>query len=130
MSIGIGSGRGGVRRGAGRPPGSKDKRRRAAQAEASGQKLPLDIMLEIINDPSVSEARRDKFVIAAAPYLHPRLSSIAMAKAPFEMTKEEVEQTLRRQAEHELRHGGMSPGGMASVRGVSGRNQMGERKPR
>ena len=85
---------------------ARNKRRRAAQAEASGQKLPLDIMLEIINDPSVSEARRDKFVIAAAPYLHPRLSSIGMAKAPFEMTKEEVEQTLRRQAEHELRHGG------------------------
>ena len=62
-------------------------------------------MLAIINDPSVSEARRDKFIIAAAQYLHPRLSSIAMAKAPFEMTKEELEQTLRRQEEHEARHG-------------------------
>jgi hypothetical protein len=106
MGIGIGAGRGGARRGAGRPPGSKDRRHRAAQVEAAGQKLPLDIMLSIINDPSVSEARRDKFIIAAAPYLHPRLTSIAMAKAPFEMTQHEIEETLRRQAEHELRHGG------------------------
>jgi hypothetical protein len=71
-----------------------------------GQKLPLDIMLSIINDPSVSEARRDKFIIAAAPYLHPRLTSIAVAKAPFEMTEQELEETLRRQAEHEMQPGG------------------------
>ena len=58
-------------------------------------------MLEIINDPSVAEARRDKFIIAAAPYLHPRLTSVAMAKAPFEMTEQEIEETLRRQQEHE-----------------------------
>jgi hypothetical protein len=63
-------------------------------------------MLSIINDPSVSDSRRDKFIIAAAPYLHPRLTSIAMAKAPFEMTEQEIEETLRRQAEHESRHGG------------------------
>src|SRR6516165_5456930 len=103
MGIGIGSGRGGARRGSGRPPGSKDRRRRAAQVAAAGQKLPLDIMLSIINDPSVSEARRDKFIIAAAPYLHPRLTSIATAKAPFEMTDVEIEQTLRRQQESEAR---------------------------
>ena len=108
MGIGIGAGKGGRRPGAGRPRGSIDKRKRAERRwlVAPEQKLPLDLMLAIINDPNVSEARRDKFIIAAAPYLHPRLASIAMAKAPFEMTKEEIEQMLRRQAEHELRHGG------------------------
>lgn len=108
MGIGIGSGKGGRRPGAGRPRGSIDKRKRAERRRLAvpEQRLPLDLMLDIINDPSVPEARRDKFIIAAAPYLHPRLASIAMAKAPFEMTKEEIEQMLRRQAEHELRHGG------------------------
>ena len=42
-------------------------------------------MLAIINDPSLSEARRDKFIIAAAPYLDAQLTSIVMAKAPFEI---------------------------------------------
>ena len=108
MGIGIGAGKGGRRPGAGRPRGSIDKRKRAERRRLAvpEQRLPLDLMLDIINDPSVPEARRDKFIIAAAPYLHPRLASIAMAKAPFEMTKEEIEQMLRRQAEHELRHGG------------------------
>jgi len=88
MGIGIGSGKGGRRPGAGRPRGSIDKRKRAERRwlVAPEQKLPLDLMLAIINDPNVSEARRDKFIIAAAPYLHPRLTSIAVAKAPFEMT--------------------------------------------
>ena len=107
MGIGIGSGKGGRRPGAGRPRDSIDKRKRAERRRLAvpEQRLPLDLMLDIINDPSVPEARRDKFIIAAAPYLHPRLTSIAIAKAPFEMTKEELEQTLRRQEEHEARHG-------------------------
>ena len=107
MGIGIGSGKGGRRPGAGRPRGSIDKRKRAERRwlVAPEQKLPLDLMLAIINDPNVSEARRDKFIIAAAPYLHPRLTSVAVAKAPFEMTNEEIEQTLRRQQEYEARQG-------------------------
>ena len=107
MGIGIGSGKGGRRPGAGRPRDSIDKRKRAERRRlvVPEQKLPLDLMLSIINDPSVSEARRDKFIIAAAPFLHPRLTSIATAKAPFEMTDVEIEQTLRRQQEYEARHG-------------------------
>jgi hypothetical protein len=62
-------------------------------------------MLRVLNDETQPQERRDRFAIAAAPYLHPRLTSIAIAKAPFEMTKEELEQTLRRQEEHEARHG-------------------------
>ena len=107
MGIGIGSGKGGRRPGAGRPRDSIDKRKRAERRRLAvrEQKLPLDLMLSIINDPSVSEARRDKFIIAAAPYLHPRLTTIAIAKAPFEMTDVEIEQTLHRQQEYEARHG-------------------------
>ena len=107
MGIGIGSGKGGRRPGAGRPRGSIDKRKRAERRRLAvpEQRLPLDLMLDIINDPSVPEARRDKFIIAAAPYLHPRLTTIAIAKAPFEMTDVEIEQTLHRQQEYEARHG-------------------------
>ena len=107
MGIGIGAGKGGRRPGAGRPRGSIDKRKRAERRRLAvpEQRLPLDLMLDIINDPSVPEARRDKFIIAAAPYLHPRLTTIAIAKAPFEMTDVEIEQTLHRQQEYEARHG-------------------------
>lgn len=35
--------------------------------------LPLDYMLQVINDPDESDkARKDRMAIAAAPYCHPR----------------------------------------------------------
>jgi hypothetical protein len=101
MGLGKGTGKGGARPGAGRPCGSKSstgKRRQEeiARLKAAGAELPLDRLLRRMGDLSEPERYRDSLAIAAAPYLHPRLTSIAMAKAPFEMTQEELEQTLRR----------------------------------
>jgi len=53
-----------------------------AAAEATGI-LPLDYMLSVMRDPSAEQRRRDAMAMAAAPYLHPRVSPIeAPAPAP------------------------------------------------
>jgi hypothetical protein len=41
-------------------------------AQPMGELSPLQWLLFVVNDPSASEARRDKCAIAAAPYVHPR----------------------------------------------------------
>jgi hypothetical protein len=46
-----------------------------AAAEATGI-LPLDYMLGVMRDPAADQKRRDAMVMAAAPYLHPRLSAV------------------------------------------------------
>ena len=46
-----------------------------AAAAASGT-LPLDYMLGIMRDPAGDHKRRDAMAMAAAPYLHPRLTAI------------------------------------------------------
>ena len=72
--------RGGFRPGAGRPPGSKKLKAGAAPVDvvapprepAGPKKNPLEYMLSVMNDPTVSEERRDRLAIAAAPFVHPR----------------------------------------------------------
>jgi hypothetical protein len=44
-------------------------------AEATGI-LPLDYMLSVMRDPNVEMKRRDAMAIAAAPYLHSKLSTV------------------------------------------------------
>ena len=108
MGIGTGSGRGGTRRGAGRPKGVKIKRRPARfRAADAGQQLPLDYMLQVLNDASPPIERRDRMAVAAAPYLHARLSAITTPKAAFEMSAEEIEQLLYRELEHARRQGNL-----------------------
>jgi len=46
-----------------------------AAAEATGI-LPLDYMLGVMRDPGADDKRRDAMAMAAAPYLHPKLSSV------------------------------------------------------
>jgi hypothetical protein len=36
--------------------------------------LPLDHMLAVMRDPAADQKRRDAMAMAAAPYLHPKLS--------------------------------------------------------
>lgn len=67
--------KGGKRAGAGRPKGSSDKAKIAAEIAASGL-TPLDYMLETMRDPLVEYSRRDDMAKAAAPYCHPKLSAI------------------------------------------------------
>ncbi len=79
--------RGGYRPGAGRPIGTtKQKPIVSAKAEKSkpiiaeqenistrkGSKTPLEYMLDIVNDETADEARRDRLAIAAAPFVHAR----------------------------------------------------------
>ena len=70
-------GKGGKRRGAGRPMGSVNKRGQevAAAIVATGE-LPLERMLKVMRDPKADQKRRDAMAVAAAPYVHARLSSI------------------------------------------------------
>jgi hypothetical protein len=51
-----------------------------AAAEATGI-LPLDYMLSVMRDAHAEPKRRDAMAMAAAPYLHPRLSSVEAARA-------------------------------------------------
>jgi hypothetical protein len=46
-----------------------------AAAEATGI-MPLDYMLSVMRDANADPRRRDGMAIAAAPYLHPKLSAI------------------------------------------------------
>ena len=61
----------------GRPKGSRNKRTRAVlEAAEAGGEMPLDYMLTVMRDPDVDGKPRDAMAIAAAPYLHPKLSSV------------------------------------------------------
>jgi hypothetical protein len=44
--------------------------------------LPLDYMLLVMRDPPVDHKRRDAMAMAAAPYLHPRLTAIDAKLSP------------------------------------------------
>jgi len=50
-----------------------------AAAEATGI-LPLDYMLSVMRDASADAKRRDAMAMAAAPYLHPKVSPVEAAK--------------------------------------------------
>lgn len=59
---------------------------RLAAIEASGA-TPLDYMLQVMRDDSVEPAKRLDAAKAAAPYVHPRLASVALGNEgdkPFE----------------------------------------------
>lgn len=71
--------RGGHRFGAGRPKGSKQVRSSAhliREAKASGKLMPLDYMLDVMNDQQLGLKERLSAAMAAAPYVHPRLASV------------------------------------------------------
>jgi hypothetical protein len=57
-----------------------------AAAEASGT-LPLDYMLAVMHDPAADPKRRDAMAMAAAPYLHPKLSTVEAKQAEPEMSE-------------------------------------------
>ena len=50
-----------------------------AAAEATGI-LPLDYMLSVMRDAKAESKRRDAMAMAAAPYLHPKVSPVEAAK--------------------------------------------------
>jgi hypothetical protein len=68
--------RGGKREGAGRKPGAlTEKTREIAEAAAVEGITPLEYMLNVMRDDFAPRDRRDEMAKAAAPYVHPRLSS-------------------------------------------------------
>jgi hypothetical protein len=81
----------------GRQKGTRDRATAEARAaaEVTGV-MPLTYMLEVMRDPTADRKRRDGMAIAAAPYLHARLSTIdaklspAAADLPTEKTSVEV----------------------------------------
>jgi hypothetical protein len=60
-----------------------------AAAEAIGI-LPLTYMLEAMRDAKADQKRRDAMAIAAAPYLHPKLSTIDAKLNGVAQTQERV----------------------------------------
>ncbi len=67
--------RDGRRPGAGRPPGPAGHPRSLRERFPI---LPLDHMLSAVNDETAPMHRRDEMAKAAAPYIHPRLSAVAI----------------------------------------------------
>jgi len=67
----------GIPKSGGRKPGTPNKTNaaRVAAIEASGL-TPLDYMLEVLRDPDAAKERRAWAAVSAAPYVHPRLTSI------------------------------------------------------
>lgn len=69
--------RGGKRPGAGRPKGTGNKVSEAAKKKAlEGGISPLEYMLDVMRDVSADRSERMDAAKAAAPYVHPRLSSV------------------------------------------------------
>ena len=104
MTKSRGIGRGGWR-GGGRPKGSKNKVKVLAELlprlEQQDWELPLYRLLRRVHDNTLDEKYRDLLAIQIMPFLHPRPRSDQTAKAPFQMSDAELDETMRAQLEHE-----------------------------
>ena len=68
----------------GRQKGARNRATEEARAAAAASGIvPLDYMLAVMRDPAADHKRRDAMAMAAAPYLHPRLSAIDAKLSPF-----------------------------------------------
>lgn len=70
--------RGGKRPGAGRKMGSKSKRLAEITDGSLGRGItPLQYMLQVMRNSRADTKRRDDMAKAAAPFIHPRLATMA-----------------------------------------------------
>ena len=61
----------------GRQKGARNRATEEARAAAAASGImPLDFMLAVMRDPGADHKRRDAMAMAAAPYIHPRLTAI------------------------------------------------------
>jgi len=61
----------------GRQKGTRNRATEEARAAAAAAGiLPLDYMLSVMRDSAADHKRRDAMAMAAAPFLHPKLSAI------------------------------------------------------
>src|SRR6516164_9258662 len=112
--------RGGVRKGGGRPKGSRDSRPRSAATERKRARtedlvdqllktevleLPLDRLLRRMNDTSLSEVYRDKLAAVAINFTNARLTSVAVTRRPAQMSDEDIQRMLGLVQEDLLRAG-------------------------
>jgi len=68
---------GGARPGSGRPRGATTKKtREIADREIAAGLTPLEYMLQVMRDGNQDEGRRLDAAKSAAPYMHPRLSTV------------------------------------------------------
>ena len=51
-------------------------------AAATAGVLPLDYMLTVMRDPAADDKRRDAMAMAAAPYLHSKLTAVDAKLSP------------------------------------------------
>lgn len=87
---GVKSKRGGARPGAGRKKGSGTAKALKAEAREKAALegiLPVEYMLKVMRDARVPRPRRDAMAIAAAPYLHSKLSSVELKNKKGEALK-------------------------------------------
>jgi hypothetical protein len=67
----------------GRQKGARNRATEEARAAAAATGvLPLDYMLTVMRDPAADDKRRDAMAMAAAPYLHSKLSAIDAKLSP------------------------------------------------
>lgn len=68
---------GGRRPGSGRKTGVPNKKTAEIQAAVAATGLtPLEYMIQVMQDPTASLARRDDMCKAAGPYIHPKLAQV------------------------------------------------------
>ena len=67
----------------GRQKGARNRATEEARAAAASTGvLPLDYMLSVMRDSAADSKRRDAMAMAAAPYLHPKLTAIDARLSP------------------------------------------------
>jgi hypothetical protein len=99
------TGRGGARQGAGRKAGAITKRTREVANKAVETGLtPLEFMLSIMRDESADRNERLDMAKAAAPFIHPKLSSIS-ATVEAEVVQKRVSSEPLSETEWEAQHG-------------------------
>ena len=74
------NGRGGARKGAGRPAGAVTKKTREVADKAAAEGLtPLEYLLDVMRDINREPRDRMAAATAAAPYVHAKLSAMTVA---------------------------------------------------
>src|SRR5262245_8534833 len=105
--------RGGVRPGSGRKPNRSPRTKKAKalidKLVGQGVKLPLEYLLEEMRDPDSSREERHAAAVAAAPYVHPKLSSIVHTPKHLDLSRLTDEQL--RQFEQLVKAATPNPGG-------------------
>jgi hypothetical protein len=99
MTASRGIGRGGARRGAGRKHGGRNSttRQREATLKKAAEEglMPVEFLLAEMRDLTVPREERRLIARWVAPYVSPRLATVAVVKSIREMTDAEIEWALR-----------------------------------